>query len=176
MMPVQRIEAEQGVLKGGGWLFKNAVVRDIGGGNITRTITVAEMPLELNLKADDLKVVDKYADSMGIRELRRYNAQLEAGGYDATSYRAQMHSKVSLPFASLIMAFLGIPFALRGGRTSGIALGIGVSLGIGFGYFIINAVILSFGQAGVLPPLVSAWAANLLFAASGIWLAMTVNR
>jgi lipopolysaccharide export system permease protein len=74
------------------------------------------------------------------------------------------------------MAFLGIPFALRSGRTSGIAVGIGISLGIGFCYFAINAVLLSLGQAGILSPFVSAWAANFIFAGIGVWLAMTVNR
>lgn len=87
-----------------------------------------------------------------------------------------MYSRISLPLASLIMAFLGTPFALRGGRSSGITIGIGVSLAIGFSYFIVNAFILSFGQTGVLPPMVAAWAANFIFAAAGAWLAMTVNH
>jgi lipopolysaccharide export system permease protein len=87
-----------------------------------------------------------------------------------------MHSKLSLPFACLIMAFLGIPFALRGGRTSGIALGIGLSLAIGFAYFIINAILISFGQTDVLSPLISAWAANFIFALSAIWLTLTLHH
>lgn len=176
MRPQQRIEAEQGVLTVIGWQLKGVVVRDFAGGNVVRTTAAREMPVALQLKLADLKVLEKYADSMGFLDLRRYCTKLEKGGYDATRYLAQMHSRISLPFATLIMAFLGIPFALRGGRTSGIAIGIGLSLGIGFSYFIINAIVLSFGQAGVLPPLVSAWAANLIFAAIGVWLAMTINR
>ncbi len=86
-----------------------------------------------------------------------------------------MHARVSYPFASLIMAFLGIPFALRGGRSSGIAMGIGISLGIGFAYFIINAVILAYGAGGILPPLVAAWAPNGIFTMGGIWLALNVD-
>ena len=74
------------------------------------------------------------------------------------------------------MIALGIPFALRGGRTSGIAVGIGVSLGIGFGFYIVNALLLSFGQEGVIPPVIAAWAANAIFAAAAVWLTMTVNR
>jgi lipopolysaccharide export system permease protein len=130
----------------------------------------------LNIKMEDLKVLAKETDTMGLFALRRYCTKLQKEGYDNTRYLAQLHSRISLPFASLVMAFLGIPFALRGGRTSGIAVGIGVSLGIGFGYFAINAILLSFGQAGTLPPLVAAWAANFIFAATGVWLAMTVNR
>jgi len=73
------------------------------------------------------------------------------------------------------MAFLGIPFSLRSSRSSGIARGVGISLAIGFLYTIINSVILSFGQAGVLPPVVAAWATNFIFLMAGIWLALTVE-
>ena len=113
---------------------------------------------------------------MGILALNSYCKKLRKGGYDPTRYLAQMHSRISLPFSSLIMAFLGIPFALRGGRSSGIALGIAISLAIGFSYFIINSTLLSFGQAGVISPIISAWAANSIFASLGVWLAMTINR
>jgi lipopolysaccharide export system permease protein len=71
------------------------------------------------------------------------------------------------------MVILGIPFALRNSRSGGIALGIGASIAIGFAYFIVNAVLLSYGRSGVLPPLVAAWGANFLFVLGGVWLAMT---
>jgi lipopolysaccharide export system permease protein len=74
------------------------------------------------------------------------------------------------------MGFLGIPFALKGGRSRGPAIGFGLSLVIGLSYFIINAFLISFGQAGALPPIVAAWAANLLFVAVGIWLALTLDH
>lgn len=176
MKPVQRTEADTGVLTDAGWLLKGVVTREIGGGNIVTTARKREFPVQLNLRMADLKILEKEAGTMSIFALRRYCANLRRGGYDDTRYLAQLHSRISLPFASLVMAFLGIPFALRGGRTSGIAVGIALSLGIGFAYFAVNAVLLSFGQAGVLPPLVSAWAANFIFAAAGVWLAMTVNR
>lgn len=176
MRPAKRLEAEEGVWNGYYWTLKNVVERDISGGKITTTKTVKSMPVPLNLKVGDLKVWDKYAEDMGFFKLKRYTDKLRKGGYDATRYQAQMHSKLSLPFACLIMAFVGIPFAMRGGRSSGIALGVGLSLGIGFAYFIINAVLISFGQTGVLPPLISAWAANVIFTLSAIWLILTIHH
>lgn len=176
MTPVRRIDAEQGSWDGRQWTLWKVVVRDIQREGVATTSQADSMPVNLNLQVEDLKVVDKYADNMGFLKLREYIRKLEKGGYETTRYEAQMHAKISLPFASLIMAFLGIPFALRSGRSSGIALGIAVSIGIGFAYFIINAILISFGQTGVLPPVVSAWAANVIAALSGIWLAMTLNR
>jgi lipopolysaccharide export system permease protein len=176
MQPVKRLEAEEGVWDGSRWILKNVVEMDFPEGALPVSTTAKSLPVPFNLKIDDLKTWDKYADDMGFFRLRRYTEKLRRGGYDATRYQAQMHSKMSLPFACLIMAFLGIPFALRGGRTSGIALGIGLSLAIGFTYFIINAILISFGQTGVLSPLVSAWAANFIFALSAIWLTLTIHH
>jgi lipopolysaccharide export system permease protein len=172
----RRIEAEEGIYVNNGWRFNSVVVREIDNGSDIRTFNLPELQMPLGLRIDDLKVLEKGTDSMGILALSSYCDKLRRGGYDPTRYLAQMHSRISLPFASLIMGFLGIPFALRSGRSSGIALGVAISLGIGLSYFFINSTVLSFGQAGVLPPVVSAWAANAIFAALGMWLTMTVNR
>ncbi len=176
MQPTRRLEAQEGVWNGHFWTLKNVVDREMSGGKAISTKQVKVLPVPQNQKIGDLKVWDKYAEDMGFFKLKRYTDKLRKGGYDATRYQAQMHSKISLPFACLIMAFVGIPFAMRGGRSGGIALGIGLSLGIGFAYFIINAVLISLGQTGVLPPLVSAWAANFIFALSAIWLTLTIHH
>jgi lipopolysaccharide export system permease protein len=176
MRPVRRIDAARGSYTGTGWLLEEVVVRDIADNGSVATATRDSLPIPLKLKVEDLKVMEKYADNMGFRDLRIYCRKLEEGGYDATRYRAQMHSRISLPLATLIMAFLGIPFALRSGRSSGIAVGIGISLVIGFSFHIVNALLLSFGQEGVIPPLIAAWAANFIFAGLAVWLTMTVNR
>lgn len=175
MKPVQRIEAKSGIFTSKGWLLNDVIIRSLKGGNVLSIVRKKEFPVALSLKMVDLKVLEEETNTLSLIALKRYCNKLKKGGYDATRYLAQFHSRISFPFASLVMAFLGIPFALRGGRTSGIAVGIGISLGIGFAYFAINAVLLSFGQAGILPPIVSAWAANFIFAAAGVWLAMTIN-
>ena len=176
MRPVRRIDAGTGILVNGGWLFRDVTIRDFSAGNVTSTRAVAELPVPLHLKPADLKVLEKYADNMGFFDLRRYCNKLRNGGYDPTRYLTQMHSRLSLPFSTLVMAFLGIPFALKSGRSSGIAVGIGVSIIIGFCFFATSSALLSFGQGGALPPVIAAWAANAIFAAIGVWLTLTVNR
>jgi len=174
--PYRRIDAASGTLEASGWLFKDAVLRDIRDGELTGTSRAASLQVPLRLKPDDLKVLGKYSDSMTITELSRYCEKLKAGGYDPTRYLAQLHSRLSMPFGCAVMAFLGIPFALRGGRSSGIAFGIGLSLVVGFLYVIVNSIVISFGQVGLLPPVVAAWATNFIFLLAGTWLAMTVDN
>ena len=174
--PVKRTDAASGILDEHGWVFQDVVVRDFKGGEVASTRKFARLRVPLRLKPADLKVLGKYSDSMTIAELIHYCDKLKAGGYDPTRYLAQMHSRFSLPFGCAIMSFLGIPFALRSGRSSGIAFGIGLSLGIGFLYVIVNSVIISFGQVGLLPPVVAAWATNFIFLLVGIWLSLTLDN
>lgn len=174
--PVQRTDAASAILEERGWIFRDAVVRQFQAGEVSSTRKYPSLEVQLKLKPADLKVLGKYSDSMTISELSRYCEKLKAGGYDPTRYLAQMHSRISLPFGCAIMAFLGIPFALRSGRSSGVAFGIGLSLGIGFLYVIVNSVIISFGQVGLLPPMAAAWATNFIFLLVGIWLSLTVEN
>ena len=174
--PVRRTDASSGTLDARGWIFRDAVVREFKTGEVAATRKAASLRVPLRLKPADLKVLGKYSDSMTIHELSRYCDKLRAGGYDPTRYLAQMHSRFSLPFGSAVMAFIGVPFALRGGRSSGIAFGIGLSLGVGFLYVIVNSIIISFGQVGLLPPLAAAWATNFIFLLAGIWLSMTIDN
>lgn len=176
MQPIKRLEAEEGVWNGKSWTLQNVVEKSFSSGKVTDTRKMSLLPVPLQLKVNDLKVWDKNADDMGFFKLKRYTEKLRKAGYDATRYQAQMHSKVSMPFACLIMAFVGIPFSLRSGRSSGVALGIGLSIGIGFAYFVINAILISLGGTGILPPLVAAWAANFIFALSAIWMTLTMHH
>jgi lipopolysaccharide export system permease protein len=176
MVPKRRLDATSGTLLTGRLKLASVVERSFTNGQIEQTRQMRELTLPTEMRTDDLRSLDSYAEELGFTQLLRYSRKLRESGYDATAYLAQLHSRLSLPFASLVMAFLGIPFALKGGRSSGIAMGIGLSVAIGFAYFLVNAVLISLGEGGVLPPLVAAWAANIIFAATGVWLSMTVNN
>jgi lipopolysaccharide export system permease protein len=176
MNPLARVDAKSAEFRNGRWTLQEVVVKDfIAGAGFTMR-TAPAMDSALNLKIDDLKVLDNNADNLSFRKLKEYADNLRCGGYQAFRYLTMMHAKLSAPFAAVVMVILGIPFALRNSRSGGIALGIGASIAIGFGFFVVNAVLLSYGRSGVLPPIVAAWGANLLFTMGGIWLAMTTKN
>jgi lipopolysaccharide export system permease protein len=74
------------------------------------------------------------------------------------------------------MVLIGIPFALKTGRSGGIALSIGISVLIGFAYGVTFSVFLSFGKSGVLSPLLSSWTPTLLFGLAGIFTLMSIRQ
>lgn len=175
LTPRRRIDAAAATPVTGGWSLHKVTRRSFAETGPVPLEKMEELRIALDLQPADLKVVAKSADDMGFAALWQYCESLKDGGYDTTRYRTLLHAKVSLPFAALVMAFLGIPFSLRDGRSSGIGIGIGFSIGIGFAYFVMNALLLSLGQAGALPPMAAAWAANLIFAAAGLWFTLTVD-
>lgn len=176
MNPLSRIDAESAEFRNGRWVALKPVIKEFSQGQPPVIKKTASMELELDLKVDDLRVLDNNADNLSFRKLKEYADNLQNGGYQAFRYQTMMHTKISAPFAAFVMVVLGIPFALRNSRSGGIALGIGASVAIGFIYFVVNAILLSYGRSGVLPPIVAAWGANLLFLIGGVWLSMTVKN
>jgi len=175
MNPTRRIDAEAAEFRDNRWILIRPELKDFSQGHGFQVRQSEKMDIALNLKVDDLRVLDNNADNLGFRKLKAYADNLRSGGYQAYRYLTMMHAKLSAPFAAFVMVILGIPFALRNSRSGGITLGIGASIGIGFAYYVTNAVLLSYGRSGVLPPIVAAWGANLIFFMGGIWLAMTVK-
>lgn len=174
--PVSRIDADRAECNDGRWTLMQVNVKDFTKGSGYRSTVVPSMEIAIKLKVDDLKLLDNNADNLSYARLREYADNLRRGGYQAYKPLTMMHAKLSSPFAAFVMVILGIPFALRSGRSGGMALGIGASVGIGFIYFVVNAVLLSYGRSGVLPALPAAWGANILFGGAGVWLAMRVKR
>lgn len=174
--PVSRIDADCAEFKDERWTLMQLNVKDFTKGSGYQSSVVPAMEIAIKLKVDDLKVLDNNADNLSYTKLREYADNLSRGGYQAFKPLTMMHAKLSSPFAAFVMVILGIPFALRNSRSGGMAMGIGASVGIGFVYFVVNAVLLSYGRSGVFPPMLAAWGANILFGAVGVWLAMTVKR
>jgi lipopolysaccharide export LptBFGC system permease protein LptF len=82
-------------------------------------------------------------------------------------YLVQLYSKLSFPLIHVILVFVAIPLALQwpqGGRVLGIALAIVLALG----YWVVTSLAQSFAKADLLPPLLAAWTANIVFAGVGV--------
>ena len=176
--PGTRIEAQSASYAKGGWQFKKVTVRHFSpsSGELVKVEHFGKMPFPLHKRPKDFKALTPKKNELGYRQLHRLARQLHAEGYDATRYRVDMYSRLATPFACLIMAFLGIPFALQKGRGASLTAGIAISVVIGFSFYIVQAMLLAFGYSGVFPPLVAAWAADALFFLLGLWLVLSVRE
>ena len=175
---LERIDAPQATFSEGKWSLKHSVVRrfDPQSAELAGIERMQEKPIELEKTPADFRAPEQSNEGMGFRELQSLSRKLQAEGYDATRHRVDMHARLATPFACLIMAFIGIPFALKKGRGANLSVGVAISVGIGISYYILHAILLAFGYSGVLPPLVAAWSANLLFGLLGVWMLLSVRE
>jgi lipopolysaccharide export system permease protein len=168
-------EASRAIYDGDAWIADTATIRrfDPAKSAVTRFSTLSHTPLSFSKPPEEFRTADAKRDELNFQQLRRYATKLEQEGFDAASYQVDMYSRLATPFSSLIMAFLGVPFALRGSRRAGVAMGLAIGIGIGMIYFFLQAALTAFGYSGLLPPLMAAWSANLIFFLFGLWLFMT---
>jgi len=123
----------------------------------------AQMALPIREKPSDFGEIQLSPSEMGFFDLRKYARKLVAEGGEATPYLADMHAKIAFAFVPLILTITGILFSVRSERSGGVARSIGLGIAIGFSYWIVHAFSISFGRSGIIPPLVAAWVANVLF-------------
>jgi lipopolysaccharide export system permease protein len=171
---LKRVEAREARWNGKGWRFYDCREDIFDNGTIT-TNRYKELEVKLPESPEALRAEEREAEEMGFWELRGYIKRLRNEGYDPLRFIVDLHSKVSSPFTSLIMALLGIPFALKGGRSSGLAFGVGVSVVVGFGYWLIMSFAISLGRVGALPPILAAWGANIVFGSVATIMIMKVE-
>lgn len=110
----------------------------------------------------------KIPDQMSFLELKKYIKDLKASGYDTTGLEVGLYEKTSFSLIPLVMVFLALPFSFLIGKK-GSLYGIGLSLLLIIIYWAIFAIFNAFGLEGVLPPLLSAWAPNIIFGLGGVW-------
>ena len=150
-----------------GWQMWDGIQRQISPADQVTSTTFQHEVVAMPEHVDDFIRVHRLPDTMSFFELRAYVAKLRSGGHQVGSYLVQLHSKLSFPLVHVIMALVAIPFALSSPRSGGRAVGLGVALVIAVGYWMVDAVAVTFGRADLLPPLLAAWTANIVFAGVG---------
>jgi lipopolysaccharide export system permease protein len=173
---IQRIDARDAKWMNGKWQFHEGAVRDFDKQDSIRMIPFSEMEFVLPESWESFQAIERHSREMSYTELRTYIQRIRSAGYDPTRYLVDLHSKLSYPLLNVIMVLIGIPFALRTGRSGGVALSIGLSVMIGFIYGVTFYVFLSFGKSGILPPFLSSWIPTFLFGFAGIFALTSVRQ
>lgn len=174
---LSRIDAERAIFRDGHWLFRNLLIRTFDP-NSEQQVTLKrekEQVLPLEKTPEDFATPDFRNEDLTFSQLHQLVDSLEAEGFEATRYRVDMMARLATPFTCLIMAFLGIPFALQKGRNANLAMGVALSVAIGVAFYLLQAMLIAFGYSAVIPPLIAAWAPNLLFVLIGVWLLLSAR-
>lgn len=176
--PLTRIDAPRANYRNNAWELEDAQVQhfDPATGEVQTVETQTRLVFALSKTPKDFRTTAERNEELGILALYTLAQRVRAEGYDPTRFLVDLHGRCATPFASFIMAFIGIPFALQRKRGGSLAIGIGLSIAIGISYHILQGMLLAFGYSNALPPFVAAWAPNLLFGLLGVWMLMMVRE
>ncbi|MBW2739572.1 MAG: LptF/LptG family permease [Deltaproteobacteria bacterium] len=190
---VRRIDAKKGLFKNGKWflyevieqnfIIDNQVLlhmekewslyevieQNLNQANNQYRIKLYEEKVEkLDFLPDDLQRIIKKSEEMNFSELSNYIKKVEAEGYEATIYRVDLYAKIAFPLVCLIVCIIGAGIAFKRKIKEGLPVNVAFGIGIAFLYWIFHSFCVSLGYGEMLPPLVAAWAANLIFSCLGI--------
>jgi len=161
----------------GQWWIENGQIFDIDKeGNVKLLLQFEHQKLALNLSPEDLERSTRNPLDMSARELWLYIKH--AGVMEITnvpSLLVTFHYKLSIPWASFVLAILG---AGLGGRTrarSGTGASFGLSVLIVFAYYLLMSLCRALGESGNMVPLISAWLPNITFFLVGIYFVRRAN-
>lgn len=160
-----RADAEEARWEAGRWIFYNLLITSFDDKGSPLLERFKRKIIDLPEKPDDFKIMQKDAEKMGFFDLRKYVKKIQKEGYDAVRYEVDLHGKLAFPLVTVILVIIGICFSLKQERHGGLLQNVGIAIAVGFSYWIIHAFCLSLGRSGLLPAVVSAWAANILFMA-----------
>jgi len=152
------------------WIFDNAWQRTFAGKTIAsyQTFPVTTFP-EIREQPSYFIKEDTPSDEMSYAELNKYIADLRQSGFNTIELRVQLENKLAIPFITLVMAILAVPFAVSMGKRGGL-VGVATAIGVAIAYWVVRDVFSSMGDINTLPPMLAAWSPDLLFGIAGSYL------
>ncbi len=165
---ISRTDAVTGRYENGKWIFEDVIEQIYKPGEDDYEVNLFPVKImKLTIKPDDLGAMAKKSNEMSFFELKEYVKKVEAEGYDPTTYQVDMNGKIAFPFICIIMALAGAATGMRSFAKNNMPVAIAIGVVICFLYWTMYGFCLSMGYAAVLPPVVAAWVANLVFLCMG---------
>ncbi len=172
----EKIIALEGIWTGTFWKFFQCQISthesNEAGATTVRVKAYKERLMEnIEEKPRDFLQQQISMSSVNIKQLKNYISRFHNSGASKAiqNLRVDLNEKIAFPFGNFVIVFVGLPFALMvRSRRRSIFTSLGVAIVISFFYFVINSVAIAFGKAGILPPILAAWIAPLLFVGIGI--------
>lgn len=144
------------------WVLYNAQANYLGEHAVYMQMSGTTV-VDFHTSPDTLAVLNADTSTLSFAQLKKQARGLRAGGFFAEARKSElaMWRIVALPFASLIFALIGSPLGLRPQRTSK-ATGWGLAVLIIFGYYVLYMVTGSMSDGGTLPPIIAAFAPDIV--------------
>ncbi len=162
----KKIVANSGIYEDGKWKFFQSITYrlDDNGQIIGDPQYLEEEIMNIPEKPDDFISQKQHTDYMTVKQLRRYVRKLSKSGSSRVvkNLKVDLYQRYLTPLTSLIIMLLGIPFAMKIKKRATGMSSLGLSIMMGFLYYVLNAVSIALGKSGILIPILSASLSHIL--------------
>ena len=163
-----RVYARSATFGSGRWVLKDGWVRLFQEGRESFE-TFAEKSFDFPEGPGYFIKEWKTPAQMNFGELQKFVDDLKRRGYDVQELKVDLHDKIAMTLVSLTMVILGIPFCFRMGKR-GSLYGIGIAVCLVTIYLLVFSATNALGGIGLMTPFLPAWAPNILFSGTGMYL------
>jgi lipopolysaccharide export system permease protein len=139
----------------------NGSIHMAGTSGLYRLVQFGEYSMTVGEKGSSSEISRNEPD-MWLSELQRKVDDPGTSVKNRLKILAELHSRFTFPFASLVFAILAVPLGIQN-RRAGKSGGFTVSIAIILAYYVLMSVARTLAERGAVPPAVALWTPNLIF-------------
>jgi len=170
----RKIVANKGTFRGNNWVFYQTITYNFDQYGQIRDEPqyMEEEVMDIPESPQDFLSQRQRPDFMDIEHLTGYIKRLADSGATSTvrNFRVDLYQRFTMPLTTLIIILLGLPFSLITKKRATGMSSVGLSLGVGFSYYVINAIGIALGKSGILTPLLAVSTGHLIALSLGLYL------
>lgn len=164
----QIVRAPRAVVEPDGWLLFDGKGTRFEGEGATM-FQQAQQLWPLRIEPQMVEVLAVKPETLTLAELWRQMQFLKENGLQTASFAALFWSRLITPVSVLPMMLLALPLLLGGLRDSSMVRRVGIGVGIGAVYYLVNLTVGGGGAVLGLPVVVSAWLPTGLLSLLALW-------
>ncbi|MCK9430926.1 MAG: LptF/LptG family permease [Candidatus Omnitrophica bacterium] len=170
----KKIVADKGTYVDGLWRFSKCITYDFdrNGQVIDEPSYFDEEIMAIAETPSDFANLRQKPELMDIHQMQDYIWRVSKSGATTVirNLKVDLYQRFTMPFTSIIIILLGIPFSLMSGRRATGMASVGISIIVGFLYYILDAVFLAIGKSGLLMPFAAASMSHLIVLSFSLYL------
>jgi len=143
------------------WILNNYIKRSYNGAKETM-IAGEKMDTTLNFSVSDFVIVKDGHAMMNYTDIRKHIEEEKAKGAEAKDYEYEKHRRIAFPFATIILAVVGLCVSSRKSRQ-GVGLHLLLGILIMFSFIMLMQFAQVFATLGGFPALWAAWTPNIVY-------------
>ncbi len=164
------LNADQAFLDNGKWVFIKGVMYEVGSrGEVERVVRFEKEEMYTQQSMEDVLKSQKNPQEMSYKELQEYIAQEHENPEQKYRLQLMLWQKTAIPFAAIFFVLVGVPLGIASPR-SGKVMGIGMSILMVFGYYVLFSVGGTVAEGGGMSPFLWAWLSNIITGILGVGL------